>query len=87
MDNEQQSFNEGYFIIRDAHLIDKAKTYDEAIKKGKRLKRSVPQSKLYLMALQRRYQSGGHKQNDSERFRSESLVATEAYVRLRCCPP
>ena len=49
MDNEQPSFNDGYFIIQDAHLIDKAKTYDEAIKKGKALRRSAPRSKVEII--------------------------------------
>jgi hypothetical protein len=50
MDNEQASINDGYFIIQNAHLIDKATiTYDEAIKKGKAIKRGAPQSKVEII--------------------------------------
>ena len=49
MDNEQPTINDGYFIIQDAHLIDKATIYDEAIKKGKAIKRGAPQSKVEII--------------------------------------
>lgn len=48
MDNEQTSIQDGYFIVQNAQLIDKATTYDEAIKKGKAVKRSAPQSKVEI---------------------------------------
>ena len=47
MDNEQPYIE--YYIIQNAHLIEKATTYDEAIKKGKALKRSAPQSKVEII--------------------------------------
>jgi hypothetical protein len=49
MDIEQPSIDDGYFVIQDAHLIDKATTYDEAIRKGKALKRTAPQSKVEVI--------------------------------------
>jgi hypothetical protein len=47
MDNEQPYIE--YYIIQNAHLIEKATTYDEAIKKGKALKRNAPQSKVEII--------------------------------------
>jgi hypothetical protein len=49
MDNERRSINDGYFIIQDAHLVEKAMTYDDAMKKGKALKRGTPQSKVEII--------------------------------------
>jgi hypothetical protein len=49
MDIEQSSIDDGYFVIQDAHLIDKATTYDEAIKKGKALKHNAPQPKVEVI--------------------------------------
>jgi hypothetical protein len=49
MDTEHRYIDDGYFIIQNAHLIDKATTYEEAIKKGKALKRSAPQSKVEVI--------------------------------------
>ena len=49
MDNQQRSINDGYFIIQDAHLVEKATTYDEAIEKGKAIKRGTPQSKVEIL--------------------------------------
>jgi hypothetical protein len=49
MDNHQRSINDGYFIIQDAHLVEKATSYDEAIEKGKAIKRGTPQSKVEII--------------------------------------
>ena len=49
MSAEQPTINDGYFIVQNANLIDKATTYDDAIKKGKSIKRSAPQSKVEII--------------------------------------
>jgi hypothetical protein len=49
MDNQRRSVNDGYFIIQDAHLVEKATSYDEAIEKGKAIKRGTPQSKVEII--------------------------------------
>jgi hypothetical protein len=49
MDTQQRYIDDGYFIIQNAHLIDKATTYEEATEKGKSLKRSDPQSKVEII--------------------------------------
>jgi hypothetical protein len=41
--------DDGYFIVQNERLIDKAKTYDEAMKKGKAVKHSTPQSKVEIV--------------------------------------
>jgi hypothetical protein len=46
---ESQMIDDGYFILQNERLIDKAKTYDEAMKKGKAIKHSSPQSKVEII--------------------------------------
>jgi len=37
-----------YIILRDEGLIERARTYDEAIKKGKGIKRGHPEAKVEI---------------------------------------
>jgi hypothetical protein len=40
--------SEGYIILRDERLIEKAQTYDEATRKGKVAKRRHPDAKVEI---------------------------------------
>ena len=46
---ERLMIDDGYFIVQNERLLDKAKTYDEAMKKGKAVKHSTPQSKVEIV--------------------------------------
>lgn len=48
MHTENPSIDDGYFILYKARIVDKAKTYEEAMTKGKALKRSDPQSRVEI---------------------------------------
>jgi len=49
MASERPSVDDGYLIKQDAQVVDRVTTYDEAIKRGKAIKRRTPGSKVEIM--------------------------------------
>ena len=48
MDIERPSIDDGYLIFHKAQIVERAKTYEEAMTKGKALKRGDPQSRVEI---------------------------------------
>jgi hypothetical protein len=48
MNSEQPSIDDGYLILHRTEVVDKAKSYEEAMTKGKALKRSDPGSRVEI---------------------------------------